>query len=100
VFVGAVPIPAMEQITRAVPFTEWREVFVGCSGSFQFDRAVHDVHQSVRVHSNDVSLLSCALGAPASGTAFELSFTGLASVEDMMGGQDGHPRFVTSHDTT
>ena len=39
-FVGAVPRPAVEQITRSVPFTEWRQVFVGCSGSFRFDRAV------------------------------------------------------------
>jgi hypothetical protein len=33
-FVGAVPRQAVEQITRTVPFTEWREVFVGCPGRF------------------------------------------------------------------
>ena len=66
-FVGAVPRPAVEQITRSVPFTEWRQVFVGCSGSFRFDRAVRDVHPTVAVHSNDVSLLSCSLGALATG---------------------------------
>ena len=87
-FVGAVPMPAVEQITRAVPFTEWRNVFVGCSGSFRFDRAVRDVHPSVRVHSNDVSLLTCSLGALATGTEFPLAFKGrLAFVEDLMRGQ-------------
>ena len=87
-FVGAVPMPAVEQITRAVPFSEWREVFVGCSGSFRFDRAVRDVHPSIRVHSNDVSLLTCSLGALATGAEFSLAFKGrLAFIEDLMRGQ-------------
>ena len=87
-FVGAVPRQAVEQITRAVPFTEWREVFVGCSGSFRFDRAVHDVHPTVRVHSNDVSLLSCSLGALATGAEFAIGFKGrLAFMEEQLAGQ-------------
>ena len=77
----------MEQITRTVPLTAWREVFVGCSGSFRFDRAVKDVHPSVRVHSNDVSLLSCSLGAAAIGTEFPITFTGrLAFIEEALAG--------------
>ena len=86
-------MPAVEQITRTVPFTEWREVFVGCSGSFRFDRAVRDVHPSVRVHSNDVSLLSCALGALAAGTTVNLSFTRPASAKNLMADHDGHPPY-------
>jgi hypothetical protein len=87
-FVGAVPLPAVEQITRTVPFGDWREVFVGCSGSFRFDRAVKTVHPSVRVHSNDVSLLSCSLGALATGAAFPIRFTGrLAFMEEALDGQ-------------
>ncbi len=31
-------------------------------------------HWSVRLHSNDVSLLSCALGALATGVTFDLVF--------------------------
>ena len=86
-FVGAVPRPAVEQITRTVPFGDWREVFVGCSGSFRFDRAVKDVHPTVSVHSNDVSLLSCSLGALATGTEFAITFTGrLAFIEDALRG--------------
>ena len=87
-FVGAVPRPAVEQITRAVPFADWRNVFVGCSGSFRFDRSVKDVHPSVAVHSNDVSLLTCSLGALATGAAFPLTFKGrLAFIEDALAGE-------------
>ena len=87
-FVGAVPRQAVEQITRAVPFADWRQVFVGCSGSFRFDRAVKDVHSSVAVHSNDVSLLTCSLGALATGATFPIAFKGrLAFVEEALVGQ-------------
>jgi hypothetical protein len=87
-FIGAVPAQAVEQITRVVPFGEWREVFVGCSGSFRFDRAVREVHKSVTVHSNDVSLLSCSLGALATGAEFPIAFTGrLAFIEPLVSGQ-------------
>lgn len=86
-FVGAVPRPAIEQITRTVPFGDWRRVFVGCSGSFRFDRAVKDVHPSVMVHSNDVSLLPCALGHLATGQSIPITFTGrLAFVEESLAG--------------
>jgi len=88
VFVGAVPRPAVEQITRSVPFADWQQVFVGCSGSFRFDRAVRDVHPTVAVHSNDVSLLSCTLGALATGGEFPIAFKGrLAFIEDLIAGQ-------------
>jgi hypothetical protein len=87
-FVGAVPRPAVEQITRSVPFADWGQVFVGCSGSFRFDRAVRDVHPTVAVHSNDVSLLSCSLGALATGGEFPIVFKGrLAFIEELISGQ-------------
>ena len=73
-FVGAVPKPAIEQVTRVVPFDKWGDVFVGCSGSFRFDHAVKQRHWKVRVHSNDVSLLSCGVGALAMGEPFDLTF--------------------------
>ena len=49
---------------------------MGCSGSFRFERAVKCRHRSVRLHSNDVFLLSCALGALATGATFDLVFKG------------------------
>ena len=87
-FVGAVPRPAVEQITRSVPFADWQQVFVGCSGSFRFDRAVRDVHPTVAVHLNDVSLLSCTLGALGTGAEFPIACKGrLAFIEDLTAGQ-------------
>lgn len=82
-FFGAVPREAISQVCRAVPFDAWRNVFVGCSGSFRFDRSVHEAHPSALVHSNDVSLPSCAIGSLAAGQPLALTFTGrLAFVED------------------
>jgi hypothetical protein len=87
-FFGAVPKQAIEQVTRTVPFGEWGDVFVGCSGSFRFDRAVHDVHPGVRVHGNDVSLISCSLGALVTGAPFPMTFKGrLAFMEDHLAGR-------------
>jgi hypothetical protein len=83
VFVGSVPRQAAEQIVRVVPFAEWGQVFVGCSGSFRVDRAVTQAHPTVAVHSNDVSLLTCSLGALATGATFDIAFKGrLAFIED------------------
>ena len=39
-FVGVTLKPVLEQITRIVSFENWRQVFVGCSGSFRFERAL------------------------------------------------------------
>jgi hypothetical protein len=75
-FVGAVPRQAVEQLTHVVPFGDWRQVFVGCSGSFRFDRAVKARYPAALVHSNDVSLLSCSLGALVTGAEFPIAFTG------------------------
>lgn len=75
-FFGAVPRQAISQVTATVPFADWRQVFVGCSGSFRFDLAVHQAHPKVRVHSNDVSLLSCSIGALAIGKPLAMRFTG------------------------
>jgi hypothetical protein len=105
VFTGAVPKPVIEQITRVVPFTEWGQVFVGCSGSFRLDRAVQATHPTVQVHGNDVSLLTCSIGALAvpngpylaqrgsvmaseAAGGFPLRFTGrLAFIEDHVAGK-------------
>jgi hypothetical protein len=88
-FIGAAPQQAVEQVTRSVPFAEWRQVFVGCSGSFRLERAVKALHPTVTVHSNDVSLLSCALGALATGAEIPIRFIGrLAFIEDALAGRD------------
>ncbi len=75
-FTGAVPRAVVEQILRTVDFGAWGDVHVCCSGSFRVDRAIKERHSNARIHSNDVSLLSCGLGALATGQTFPLSFRG------------------------
>ena len=75
-FVGSVPRPVVDQILRTVDFESWGTVFVCCSGSFRVDRAIKERHPKARIHSNDVSLLSCGLGALATGRTFPLTFRG------------------------
>ena len=75
-FTGAVPRAVVEQILRTVDFGAWGDVYVCCSGSFRVDRAIKERHPNARIHSNDVSLLSCGLGALATGQTFPLTFRG------------------------
>ncbi len=69
-FIGAVPKEVVGQVLSTVPFDAWGDVYVGCSGSFRFDRAVKMRHPGCRVYSNDVSLLTCSIGALAMGREF------------------------------
>ena len=86
-FVGAVPKPVVEQITRIVPFDEWRRVFIGCSGSFRVDGTIKQAFPDVSVVSNDVSLLSCGLGELLVGRSFALGFKGrLDFIEEQLDG--------------
>src|SRR5450759_4819564 len=86
-FVGAVPKEVIAQVLATVPFNEWGDVYVGCSGSFRFDRAVKMRHPACRVYSNDVSLLTCSIGELAIGREFAIKFTGaLEFVEQIVAG--------------
>lgn len=88
-FVGAVPMEVISQVLQTVPFNEWGNVWVGCSGSFRFDRAVKIKHPSCKVYSNDVSLLTCSIGALATGREFQILFRDdLAFIEDAIAGAD------------
>lgn len=75
-FVGAVPKEVVGQVLATVPFDAWGDVYVGCSGSFRFDRSVKMRHPGCRVYSNDVSLLTCSIGALAMGREFSIAFKG------------------------
>src|SRR5450759_2818068 len=88
-FVGAVPKEVIAQVLATVPFNEWGDVYVGCSGSFRFDRAVKMRHPACRVYSNDVSLLTCSIGELAMGREFPIKFKGaLEFVEQSIAGLD------------
>jgi hypothetical protein len=85
-FVGAVPKEVVQQMLATVAFEEWGDVFIGCSGSFRVDRAIKMRHPQLRIYSNDVSLLTCSVGALAMKREFSISFKDrLQFVEDMLG---------------
>lgn len=80
-FTGSVPKPVVEQMLRIVPFEKFSDVFVCCSGSFRVDRSVKTA--GVRVHSNDVSLLTVGLGRLLLGQSNHFKFKGrLEFMED------------------
>src|SRR5450759_5222065 len=88
-FIGAVPKEVVGQVLSTVPFDEWGDVYVGCSGSFRFDRALKMRHPGCHVYSNDVSLLTCSIGALAMRCEFEIRFKGqLEFVEEAVAGLD------------
>lgn len=73
-FVGSVPKECIEQARRVCGVDTWGDVFVCCSGSFRVDKAL--ALAGARVHSNDVALLSCAIGAFLMGRDLDFRFGG------------------------
>ncbi|MFZ5834185.1 MAG: hypothetical protein ACOY2B_02220 [Pseudomonadota bacterium] len=75
-FTGSVPVAVIQQLLEVVPFAEWGDAYCCCSGSFRVDGAIKRRFPLAQVHSNDVSLLSCGLGAVLVGGGFPLRFHG------------------------
>lgn len=87
-FASVMPMAAVEQLGRAVNFTEWQDVYVGCSDGFRIDRAIRVRHPTIRIHSSDPSLLSAALGAVATGSEIDFTFKGrLSFIERELAGR-------------
>lgn len=86
-FIGAIPKKISEQIVRSINFSAWGDVYVGCSGSFRIEQAIRERHPDVRIFSNDVSALSCAIGAAATGSDFRIDF--INDFEVLAGIHDG-----------
>ncbi len=75
-FVGAVNKKICQQIVGSVPFEDWGRVFIGCSGSFRIEYCLAQKFPDLQIYSNDVSLLSCAIGEAAMGRPLEVEFHG------------------------
>lgn len=68
---------------RAADLSAWPELFVCCSGSFRLDRALKERYPAKPVLGNDVSLVSCAIGALLTGAPIDIRFHGrLQFMED------------------
>lgn len=85
-FVGAIPRPSVEQAIKCVDLAGEKEVYVCCSGSFRMEQALSKTFDKMLIHSNDVSLLSVALGTAATGQPIPFTFKGrLEFMQDELG---------------
>lgn len=75
-FLGVVPTKLIETIVSICSPQEWPAVYVACSGTFRTERGLLNKFPGLEVKSNDVSLLSCALGAAGMGEALPFTFKG------------------------
>lgn len=73
-FTGAIPVKVLTQLVHSTDFGAWGRLHVCCSGSFRFDRATKMRWPDLKVHGNDISLISCAIGALVTNRAFPIKF--------------------------
>ncbi len=71
-FTGAINGPIRQFLASAPEAFSGRNVVVGCSGNFTAEAVISATGKPRSIHSNDVSLYSCAAGAYLSGRPFRL----------------------------
>jgi hypothetical protein len=92
-FIGAVPVEVAEQITRNVPMGDWKHLFLCCSGSFRMEQAFSQTFKALRIHSNDVSLYTTAVGNLILGRQIPFTFRDrMAFAEEALEGRSYHDR--------
>ena len=87
-FIGTVHKKMATMIAEAVPFKEWGQVFVGCSGSFRGEQIVNFASPETPVYGNDVSFLSCAIGYGLTNQKFPYKFEGELDFLSKFNGDD------------
>ena len=87
-FVGALPKETLQQVARLVRLADVKEAYVCCSGSFRLEQTLTQLSDTLEIHGNDVSLVTCAVGMlSATRTCFPLKFRGeLEGFEDKLEG--------------
>lgn len=84
-FHGSLPAKFIEQAFSIIDFRLSSEVFVCCSGTFRFEHAIRAAYPDVLLFSNDVSLLSSAIGMLAAGQTLQFKFIDrLGFIEDLL----------------
>lgn len=71
-FIGSIPAELRSIVAEHIATWQPTDLYVGCSGNFTIERAAHDVNPAIRLHGNDVSIYTCALGAYLSGKPVKL----------------------------
>jgi hypothetical protein len=83
-FLGTVPTDIIRAALRTSDVKTWKSVYVACSGTFRIERMLFSSDPGLQVHSNDVSLLSVAIGKYLRGEQLAFRFKGqLGFVEDL-----------------
>jgi hypothetical protein len=71
-FRGSIPAAMQAIINQVVDGWPVEDIYIGCSGNFTVERVLH-THQRFRLHSNDVTIYSSALGAYLAGQSFRIA---------------------------
>lgn len=71
-FHGSIPPAAQAIVVEVARSWECSDIYVGCSGNFTVERALHTLHR-FQLHGNDVSLYSGAIGAMLADAPFPVS---------------------------
>lgn len=88
-FQGSIPPECLTQLFKVVPLERWSGVQVCCSGSFRIEASIRQRFPDLPLFGNDVSLLSCAMGALACGDSLPFRFSDrLAFLEEALVGAD------------
>ena len=72
-FHGSLPASALQIQASIVKEWEVTDIYIGCSGNFTCERMLQNVTDA-RLHSNDVTIYSCLLGAYFSGKPLDVKF--------------------------
>ncbi|MFT6075148.1 MAG: hypothetical protein ACJAZ1_002073 [Yoonia sp.] len=73
-FFGAVPADCIAQVFKIMDIENWTDAHVCCSGTFRIERALSATYPNLRIHSNDVSPFSEAIGRVSEGKPFNMRF--------------------------
>ena len=71
-FIGGLPKQVLQQIAELIDLPAQKEFFVCCSGSFRLEQLLEQAGVQAPIVSNDVSLVTCAIGTLAAHGRYQL----------------------------
>ena len=72
-FVGSIPASLRSIVKEAASQWPVGDAYIGCSGNFTLERTLRDINPEWRLHGNDVSIFTTAIGKWLAGEPVELS---------------------------
>lgn len=71
-FIGSISAELRQFFFTHAHLLDGRDCYIGCSGNFSIEQILTRRAPAARLHSNDVSLYSCVLGAALTGKPLPL----------------------------